>query len=106
MDTILNPVLDAFNQETKKHHKMWRFHNNYGISAVKLPPRDDTRGTDGTDWSVAVIKFKDTHSWDFEIDYDNPLCEEMKDLFTHVPDDQVYAIVVAASRMYECRDLS
>lgn len=97
MDHI-NPVLDVFNPDTGKYHKLWRFHNEYGVSAVKQPPSAQTRGTDGTDWCLAIIRFTDPHSWDFEICYDHPLCEEQGDLFLHVPDDQVDAIVLLAAR--------
>jgi hypothetical protein len=101
----LNPLVDFYDLQSKKHHKIWKFSNKYGISAVKQPPGEDVRGTDGTTWSVAVIKFFGPEIDQFEVDYNNSLCREQGDLFTFVPDEQLDAIVLLASRM-ECQDFS
>lgn len=95
----LTPLLCTFDEKSNKHHKIWKFDNNYGISAVKQPSGDNVRGTDGETWSVAVIKFYGPYFDQFEVDYDNPLCKEQCDLFMFVPDNQLESIVIAASRM-------
>jgi hypothetical protein len=96
---LVNPIVDFFDKNSNKHHKVWRFSNNYGISAVKQPASELVRGTDGQTWSVAVIKFHGPNIDQFEVDYTNPLCVEQGDLFTFVPDEQLVAIVESASRM-------
>lgn len=92
----LEPILDVHNPKTNKSHRIWLFENQYGVSAVRQP---DVRGSDGNTWSVAVIKITNFDTFEYEVDYDNPLCKEQGDLFQYVPEDQLHAIVLLASKM-------
>ncbi len=101
MNLMIAPILNFQDPTTFKLHRMWRFKNGYGVSAVRGP---DTFMTSSGLWSVAVIKFHGPMITDYDVDYDNDLCRETDSVFHNVPDNQVDAIVRRVQAIGSCQD--
>jgi hypothetical protein len=92
----LEPIFELSKPDGSRTQRLWRFPNDHGVSAVRAA---DARGSDGTTWAVAVVRFNGPELADFDLSYDDALTGAQKDVFCHVPDPAVEALVWLVARM-------
>lgn len=74
---VLTPIMDIYEVKNKKTHKIYKFSNGWGLSLVQYEGDvpDDERGGNKKDcWNVATIYWTGKHAYEYELDYDNTIC--------------------------------
>lgn len=59
---------------TQNEQYVWRFDNNWGISAVRGPY---TKGFKDGLWELAIIQFHKGNTMEFFISFDNPILQDV-----------------------------
>ena len=80
-------------------HKMYRFPNNQGASVIKTI---FSYGNSKNLWELAVIRFKDPESANWELDYTTPITD---DVIGSLSDKEVDAVLQQIRELPKCNNL-